>query len=127
MKRIAGWRLSGLPLANGVKVFAGLIPYQDPDELRERRREAAEARAEAREERKAIQAEIIPVRSPVIPRPPEIIPPADDRPHLAAKGWYRVGETFYRVGSGPLPRVGAVTARPAEPAAQPARVQGMLF
>lgn len=117
MKRLDGWITAGWPVPRPLQVLAGLVPPRPTAE------ELAEARAAAREaraEREAIQWEAAlsaapPATAPAPPPPapvrrPEIVEEVESAaavgsalPAGAAAGWYRLGQTFYRVGSGPCP------------------------
>ncbi len=132
MKRLDDWRRYYPPLPQPLRAFAGLEPYRDPEAFKERK--AAER--EAREERLAIQedSQTIPnrQRNPgkaevIIPK---IIPepdPDNDPPRLAAAGWYRVGPTFYRIGSGPHPAFYAARSGPPPERQAPAKLQLSMF
>ena len=128
MKHIVGWRDSRWPIPSPLQALVGLVPYRDPEAYLEARRTAREA---ARE-RKAIQAEGRKkgrrTQRAASPQPaPHLDPPPPlnlDEPTRAATGWYRIGATFYRIGSGPLPTYGLI---PVDPAWRPATYQGLLF
>lgn len=126
MKHVIGWRDSRWPIPGPLQCLVGLAPYRDPEAYLEARRAARET---ARE-RKAIQAEGRQVSRRVqreaSPQPEareDSLPPPDlDEPTRAATGWYRIGVTYYRIGSGPMPTYGLVPATK-----PPATHQGLLF
>ncbi len=129
MKRIYGWRMAGLPIAQSIQILAGMI---DETDLEARVRLRAEARL-LREERLAIQEEgcggILP--PPTVTKPGAPMPdlesgrPSSELPRRGADGWYRVGQTFYRLGAGPHPHW---FDRPAaEPLPAGKLTQGRLF
>lgn len=145
MKRLVGWKASGWPIPQPLQAFAGLVPYRPTaEQLADRKAAEREAKAE----REAIQAEAraadlptaiipdparnIPRATPAIPGPrPEIAEPVETTlaigqglPTAAAPGWYRFGQTFYRVGSGPFENFG-ITPTVERPAVRP--VQLTLF
>lgn len=126
MKRLVDWRLNKWPIPQPIQAFVGLVPYRDPEAYLEKKRAEREAAAE----RRAIQAVEIAEEKRL-----ERIEADPEQPQLAAAGWYRVGSTFYRLGSGPFPlfwathqRKLAEENRPTRPTLQPpAKHQLSLF
>lgn len=112
MKRVAGLRAAGLPLAQGVRVFAGMEPppltREERAEMRALRADAVLAAREAAEEREAVQAverEQAEAREAarLAEWRREAGPP---KPPQNPTGWYlceNLDRAFFRVGEGPWP------------------------